>query len=269
MTYKAELQAEQEAGNMQRLKDKVILVAGAGRIGSALAGRYAAEGARVVLADIDLESAEAAVNQISQNGGEAVAVHLDGSKEQSVETAIASCIEAYGGLDGLHANFASLADSNPELSILELPLEVFDEVQRVNARGFYLCTRAALPHLLESGGGSIVYTSSAAAYSSGTGQVAYAMAKSAGHALMRHVAQRFGPEGVRANTIAPALTLPEDFDALLPPEFLDMAKSAAAIKSRIGRPVDIAAMGTLLLSDEGSYITGQVISIDGGTIMRA
>lgn len=254
---------------MQRLTDKIVLVAGAGRIGSDLARRYASEGAQVVLGDIDLQSAEAVVDEIKRDGGEAVAVYLDATDESSVDKAIAACVSNYGGLDGAHLNFASLADSNPELSILELPLEVFDEVQRVNARGFYLCTRAALPELLKRGGGSIVYTSSAAAYSSGTGQVAYAMSKSAGHALMRHVAQRFGPQGVRANTIAPALTLPEDFDALLPPEFLDMAKAGASIKSRIGRPADIAAMGALLLSDEGSYISGQVISVDGGTIMRA
>ncbi len=254
---------------MHRLVGKVILVAGAGRIGGALARRYASEGAQVALGDIDLESAEVVVEEIWASGGDAVAIHLDAANEPSVEGAVSSCVSTFGGLDGVHLNFASLADSNPELSILELPLEVFDEVQLVNARGFYLCTRAALPELLKRGGGAIVYTSSAAAYSSGTGQVAYAMSKSAGHALMRHVAQRFGPDGVRANTIAPALTLPEDFDALLPPEFLDMAKAGASIKSRIGRPADIAAMGALLLSDEGAYISGQVISVDGGTIMRA
>lgn len=254
---------------MDRLSGKIILVAGAGRIGAVLAQRYASEGARVVLGDIDLPAAEAVVNEIKGDSGEALAVHLDATDESSVNEAVASCMATFGGLDGVHLNFASLADSNPELSILDLPLAVFDDVQRVNARGFYLCTRAALPELLKRGGGAIVYTSSAAAYTSGTGQVAYAMSKSAGHALMRHVAQRFGPEGVRANTIAPALTLPEEFDALLPPEFLDMAKSSASIKSRIGRPADIAAMGALLLSDEGSYITGQVINVDGGTIMRA
>jgi NAD(P)-dependent dehydrogenase (short-subunit alcohol dehydrogenase family) len=254
---------------MQRLEGKVILVGGAGRIGSELARRYASEGAQVVLADLDLASAEAVVGEIGQADGQATAVHLDASDEKSVTAAVASCVDSYGGLDGLHVNFASLADSNPELSILDLPLEIFDETQRVNARGFYLCTRAALPEMLKRGSGSIVYTSSAAAYSSGAGQVAYAMSKSAGHALMRHVALRFGPMGIRANTIAPALTLPEDFDAFLPPEFTEMAKSAASIKSRIGRPADIAAMGALLLSDEGGYITGQVISIDGGTIMRA
>lgn len=254
---------------MQRLQGKVILVAGAGRIGGALARRYVKEGAQVVLADIDLQSAESVVDEIIREGGEAIAVQLDGAEEQSADAAIACCVETFGGLDGMHANFASLADSNPELSILDLPLEVFDEVQRVNARGFYLCTRAALPIMLKQGGGSIVYTSSAAAYNSGSGQVAYAMSKSAVHALMRHVAQRFGPDGIRANTIAPALTLPEEYDALLPPEFVDMAKSGASIKSRIGRPTDVAAMGALLLSDEASYITGQVINIDGGTIIRA
>jgi len=254
---------------MHRLKGKVILVAGAGGIGGGLARRYAAEGAQVVLGDIKKEAAEAIVALINQEDGEALAVQLDGTDEESVNHVVSTCVSTYGGLDGLHANFASLADSNPEHGILELPLEVFDEVQRVNARGYYLCTRAALPEIINRGGGGIVYTSSAAAYSSGAGQVAYAMSKSAGHALMRHVANRFGPQGVRANAIAPALTFATEIEPHLPPQLVDWAKAGAAIKSRIGRPEDIAAMGALLLSDEGSYITGQVINVDGGTVMRA
>lgn len=253
----------------RRLEGKVILVAGAGGIGDALARRYAAEGAKVVLGDLKLDAAAEVVDTIRQSGGEALAIHLDGADTESAAKAVASCVSSYGGLDGLHANFASLADSSPDLSILELPLEIFDEVQRVNARGFYLCTRAVLPEMLKRGGGAIVYTSSAAAYSSGPAQVAYAMSKAAGHALMRHVALRFGAQGVRANAIAPALTLHSKIEALLPPQMIDWAKAAAAIKSRIGRPEDIAAVGALLLSDEGSYITGQVISVDGGTIMRS
>ncbi len=254
---------------MDRLAGKVILVAGAGGIGSQLAARYAAEGAQVVLGDIKLEAAQPVVDAIVQAGGQATAVELDGSDEGSASDAVAHCVATYGGLDGLHANFASLADSNPEQGVLELPLEIFDEVQRVNARGFYLCTRAAIPALLERGGGSIVYTSSAAAYNSGVAQVAYAMSKSAIHALMRHVANRYGSQSVRANTIAPALTFPVEMEAYLPAQLIEMAKAAAAIKSRIGRPDDIAAMGALLMSDEGGYITGQVINIDGGSTMRA
>lgn len=253
---------------MGKLDGKVILVAGAGGIGSALAKRYAEEGAQVVLGDINLDSAEQVVGEIKESGSDAIAIYLDGADEDSVNKAMATCRSSYGGLDGMHANFATLADCNPEQGILELPLEIYDETQRINARGFYLCTRAALPMLFERGGGSIVYTSSAAADASSPAQVAYAMSKSAGHALMRHVATRYGHAGIRANTIAPAMTLHPGIEALVPPEMVEWACAAAAIKSRVGRPSDIAAMGALLLSDEGSYITGQVLSIDGGTTMR-
>lgn len=254
---------------MGRLTGKVILVAGAGGIGSQLAQRYAAEGAQVVVGDINQDAAQPVVAAIEKSGGQATAILLDAADESSANDAVASCVKTYGGLDGLHANFACLADSNPEHGVVELPLEIYDEVQRVNARGFFLCTRAAIPALLERGGGSIVYTSSAAAYNSGAGQVAYAMSKAAIHALMRHVANRYGAQGIRANAVAPALTFPAEMEAHLPAELIDWAKAAAAIKSRIGRPDDIAAMGTLLMSDEGGYITGQVINIDGGTTMRA
>ncbi|WP_317930237.1 SDR family NAD(P)-dependent oxidoreductase [Halioxenophilus sp. WMMB6] len=254
---------------MKRLTDKVILVAGAGGIGTGLATRYAAEGAKVVLGDINLESAQSVVESIKASGGEAIAVELDGASEQSIAATVATCVETYGGINGLHLNFAFLGDCNPALGILELPLEVYDETQRINARGFYLCTRAVLPVMMDSGGGSVVYTSSAAANASTPAQVAYAMSKAAGQALMRHVATRYGGVGIRANTIAPALTLHPGIEAFVPPEMMEMAKSAAAIKSRVGNPTDIAAMAALLMSDEGSYITGQVLAIDGGTTMRS
>jgi len=253
---------------MAKLEGKVVLVAGAGGIGSALAQRYAAEGAKVVLGDINFDSAKVVVNGIVQEGGDAVAIHLDGADTDSADAAVQSCVTNYGGLDGLHANFATLADCDPNNGILELSLEIYDETQRINARGYFLCTRAALPVMIERGGGSIVYTSSAAAHASNPAQAAYSMAKAAGHALMRHVATRYGEAGIRANTIAPAMTLHPDIEALVPPEMMDLARSSAAIKSRVGRPEDIAAMGALLLSDEAGYITGQVISIDGGTTMR-
>jgi len=250
------------------LEGKTILVAGAGGIGNALALRYAAEGANVVLGDIDLATADEAVHEINRNGDQAIATRLDGADEQSIEAAIGLCFDSYGSLDGLHANFAFMADGNPEVGILELPLEIYDETQRVNARGFYLCTKAVLPAMLEGGGGSIVYTSSAVGDAGSPAQVAYSMSKAAGHALMRHVATRFGPAGVRANTLAPAMTLHARIEKLVPREMIDVARAAAAIKSRVGRPDDLAAMGALLMSDDGSYITGQVISIDGGTTMR-
>ena len=253
---------------MGKLEGKVILVAGAGGIGTGLAQRYAEEGARLVLGDINLAAAQAAVAGIPDAAGTALAVELDGADVVSVAAAVARCVDTFGGLDGLHANFASFADNDQSLSVLDLPFEAFDEVQRINARGYYVCTRLALPALLARGGGSIVYTSSTAAYDSGEGQVAYAMSKAAGHALMRHVAKRFGRQGIRANAIAPALTIHAENEGYLPAGMLDWCISKAAIKSRVGRPEDIAAVGALLMSDEGSYITGQVINVDGGTVMR-
>lgn len=251
-----------------KLEGKSILVAGAGGIGNALAARYAFEGAKVVLGDLDRAAADEAVDAIVAAGGTALAVTLDGSDEKSVSLAVAAASGANGGLDGLHVNFASMVDSNPEMAILELPLEVYDETMRVNARGAYLCTRAALPALLARGGGAILYTSSAAAHTGGNAYVSYAMSKSATHALMRHVARRYGPQGVRANALAPAMTLHAKLETELPAELVSKLIAPAAINTRPGRPADIAAMSALLMSDEGSYVTGQVISVDGGLTMR-
>jgi NAD(P)-dependent dehydrogenase (short-subunit alcohol dehydrogenase family) len=138
---------------------------------------------------------------------------------------------------------------------------------RVNARGFFLCTRHAVPAMLARGGGSMLYTSSGAAFMGEQVRVAYAMSKVAAHALMRHIANRFGPSGIRANVIAPGVIAHPRFDAMISAELAEQMKAQVAMR-RLGRPTDIAAMSALLMSDEGSYITGQVISVDGGISMR-
>jgi NAD(P)-dependent dehydrogenase (short-subunit alcohol dehydrogenase family) len=253
---------------VRRLEGKTILVAGGGGIGRGLALRYAQEGANVLLGDIDLDAAAAVVDDIATTGGRALAVRLDGTDERSAAQAVACACDAYGGLDGLHVNFASFIDQDQDTGVLELPLEAFDETMRVNLRGYYLCTRAALPAILQRGGGSIVYTSSPAASKGEPTRVAYAISKAGGQALMRHVAARYGVRGVRANSISPGSVLHERHEADLTPEMKEWLFGLAQIKSRLGRAEDVAAMSALLMSDEGSYITGQVISVDGGVTMR-
>jgi NAD(P)-dependent dehydrogenase (short-subunit alcohol dehydrogenase family) len=253
---------------MQRLESKTVLVAGNGGIGSELARRYAMEGAAVVLGDLDLDGAQAVAEEIARSGGKAVATRLDGTDANSIAAAVALASKRFGGLDGLHANFASFADTAEDVSVLELKLAVYDETMRVNALGFLLCTRIALPEILARGGGAILYTSSAAAYRGEQTRVAYAMSKAAGHALMRHVAAKYGPAGVRANSIAPGLIMHDRLDPKMAEALKAWPLTHGYIR-RAGRPGDIASISALLMSDEGSFITGQIINVDGGSTIRA
>ncbi len=253
---------------LDRLQGKVIAVAGAGGIGDELARRYAAEGASVVVGDVEAGSAERIAGEINDAGGTAVGTTLDGGDDASVRDFVALAVSTYGGLDGFHANYASFADGSVGQDVLEMPLDSYDEAMAVNARGFVLCTRHAVPEMLKRGGGSMVYTSSGAVYIGEPVRVAYSMSKSAIHALMRHVANRFGPEGIRANVIAPGVIAHDRLMAMMPPEAVEQFKQVTALKTRLGTSADIAAMGALLMSDEGAFITGQVLSVDGGNTMR-
>jgi len=251
----------------ERLAGKVILIAGAGGIGNACAKRLASEGASVVLGDIDADISIGCAEEITQAGGRAVGLELDGSEEESIAAAVNVAMTRFGGLDGLHANYLQ-PNEGDTLDVLGIPMADWDEVTRGQQRGYLLCTRHALPPMLERGEGSIVYTVSDAVYMAEPVRVGYAMNKAAITALMRHVAKRFGHEGIRANAIAPGLIVHDKVEAMMPPEFLENSR-LATVTGRLGRPEDIAAMAALLMSDDGRHLTGQVISVNGGTIMRA
>ncbi|MDG2003559.1 MAG: SDR family NAD(P)-dependent oxidoreductase [Novosphingobium sp.] len=252
---------------MDRLKDKVILIAGAGGIGNACAKRLASEGAAVVLGDIEADVARTCADQITQAGGKAVGLELDGSEEESIASAVETALSKFGGLDGLHANFLQ-PNEGDTLDVLGIPMAEWEEVTRGQQRGYVLCSRLGLPPMLERGGGSIIYTVSDAVYMAEPVRVGYAMAKAAITALMRHVAKRFGHEGIRANAIAPGLIVHDKVEAMMPPEFLE-ASRLATVTGRLGRPEDIAGVAAMLMSEDGRHVTGQVMSVNGGTMMRA
>ncbi len=250
-----------------RLRGKVIIVAGAGGIGDHLAHRYALEEGSIVLGDIDGAAAARVAGEIRDRGGRAIGTELDGADEKSIADAVALATDKFGGLDGLHLNFAGFRLGDNE-DILGLPMEDYDEIMRVDSRGYVLCTRLALPAMLARGGGSIVYTGSDSAYLGEALRLSYAMSKQSLHALMRHVARRFGPKGIRANVIAPGIIWHSKLEAVMSAEVVAGFKEATLLKTRLGVPGDIAALGALLLADEGSFITGQVINVNGGTVTR-
>lgn len=253
-----------------RLEDKALIVVGAGTgIGAATARRLAAEGARVCVADINLPAAEAVAAEITSLGREAFAVAVDIADEASVNTAIGTAVARLGGLDGAHINAADLRVIFQDSDALTVDMEVFDRTLTVNLRGHLLCTRAVLPHLLKRRSGAIVYTSSTAAYDAESVRPAYAMSKSGLNALMRHVASRWGRDGITANCVAPGFVITAEMEAggQVPKDFLDYAKAKTA-STRLGQSEDIAAMVAMLLSEDGRWINGQVCNVNGGSLMR-
>lgn len=251
---------------MRRLEGKVAIVAGGGGLGSATARRLVEEGAAVLLGDIDGQAAERQAAAIASAGGQCHAVRYDQSDDGSVATLVAEAVTRFGRLDGIHVNAADLKAILADGDAVTIALDIFDATVAVNMRGVLSCAKHALPHLVASRG-SFVVTSSSAAHMGEPERVAYAMTKAAVNALVRHIASRWGKQGVRANAIAPGLVLTDQIRASLPEEFHDRALEVHR-SPRLGQPEDIAAMVAMLLSTDGEWINGQVIAVDGGASMR-
>lgn len=253
---------------MHGLKDKIFIVAGGGSgIGAATALRLAREGASVVVGDLRDKNAQEIAGRILAAGGRAVARQFDITVEESVRVLIATAVEHFGGLDGMHVNAADLEIIPQDTDVESVPLEVYDRTLAVNLRGHFLCTRFAVPEILRRGGGSLVYTSSAAAFMGEPQRISYAVSKNGLHAIVRHVASRWGRQGVRANAVAPGLVLTDSAKGALREE--DRAAVLALGRSpRLGEPRDIAAAVAFLLSGDAEWINGQVLSVDGGVTLR-
>ncbi len=255
---------------MRGLSGRVVLVAGgAGGIGTATSKRLGEEGASVMVADLNADQADEVAAAIRSAGGNADSIPIDLRDEDSVVAAVQRTVDRFGSLDVVHANAADLSPETigQDSDAASIPLDAFDRTIAVNLRGHLLCARHAIPRLLEKGGGALVFTSSAAAFAGEPERPAYAMAKSGLGGLVRHIASRWGKQGIRANAVAPGLVLTETIRESLDPAFRDMALSVTR-SARLGTPEDIAAMVAFLASDDASWITGQVFSVDGGAVLR-
>ena len=255
---------------MRGLKGKTFLIAGgATGIGAATAKRLAAEGACVAVGDINVAGATSTAEQITASGGRAIAIEFDLADTQSVQHLVDRTIEEFGGIHGLHNVGADLSDHNlgRDTTILDTDMDVWQRTLDVNLLGYVRTIRAVLPQLLEAGGGSIVNTSSGAALGSDPQHVAYGASKAAVNHLTRHVAVNWGKHNIRSNGVMPGLVMGEtqerQKDLQLQQAFLMFGKT-----TRLGRPDDLAAITTFLLSEEAEWITGQVWYIGGGSHLR-
>lgn len=252
----------------ERLNGRAIIVVGAGTgIGAATVERLCAEGARVCVADINAGAAEALAARMTDAGHEAFATPVEITDEASVNAAFVAAVERFGGLDGAHINAADLRTIHQDSDVLSVDMAVFDRTLSVNLRGHFLCTRAAVPHLLNSErGGAIVYTTSDAAFEGEPQRPSYAVSKSGLNGLMRHVASKWGKKGLTSNAVAPGFVMTPEMIAggAVPPEWIDHC-IAGTRSTRLGRAADIAAMVAHLLSEDGRWINGQVFHVNGGS----
>jgi 7-alpha-hydroxysteroid dehydrogenase len=251
---------------MRGLSGKTVAIAGGGRgIGAATARRLAAEGASVVVGDIQTEWAVATADAIRAGGGKAIGLSVDGTSPDSVGAFVTASLAEFGRLDAFHVNLAG--GTVGDVDALNCPLDVFDRGLAINLKSHLICTQAALPVMLERGGGAMIYTSSGAASGGSAWQVAYPMAKNGIHALVRHVAQRWGKQGIRANGVAPGLVLTEAVREHMTDEQVSGAEKRVPA-TRLGHPDDIAAMVAFLASDDAVWVNGQVFHVNGGAQMR-
>lgn len=249
---------------MNRLKGKIAIICGcSGGIGGSTVRRLAAEGATVAIADFDAAFATGLADEITEAGGQALGIGVDLADEASVDALYAAVLERFGGFDILHNNAAETTPSimNRDIAIQDMDVALWDRSFRINARGTMLMVRGALPTLLARGGGSIINTSSGATLLGDLFLPAYAASKSAVVTLTKYVAAQYGKDNIRCNAVSPGLIITQGAQHVA--GRFDVYKRHTLLPE-LGEPDDIAAMVALLASDDGKFITGQVIAVDGG-----
>jgi NAD(P)-dependent dehydrogenase (short-subunit alcohol dehydrogenase family) len=251
---------------MSRLAGKVAIVTGgAGGIGAATAHELAREGAAVAVVDIDEAKAIEVADAIRRTGAQAIALGGDLAAEDAARSVVQSTVAEFGRIDVLHNNAALTASSflSRDTTVSEMSLDVWQRSLEVNLGSQLLMCKYTVPEMRKSGRGSIVNMSSGAALSGDRTRLAYGVSKAGVHALTMYVATSEGKRGVRANTVVPGLILTDAVRAHLSEDILDRL-GGATLTPYVGQPKDVADLVLFLASEQSRYITGQMISIDGG-----
>ena len=257
------------------LKGKTATVTGgASNIGRAISITLAAEGANVVIADIDEKQMGKVVATIESSGGKAIAVKADITKRDEVDAMVKKALDQFKSIDGLVNNVGW----DSLMPFVETTPELWDKIININYKGMMNCCHAVLPHMIEKGSGAIVSTSSDAGRMGEFREGVYGGCKAAQISLSKTIAREVGRYWIRVNVVCPGMTMPtspEETGELggfghgfrtIPQETLDKIVRNYALR-RIGKPQDIAGAVAFLLSDAASFVTGQTLSVSGGYTM--
>jgi NAD(P)-dependent dehydrogenase (short-subunit alcohol dehydrogenase family) len=262
-----------------RLEGKIALVTGAGSSGpgwgngKATAALFAREGATVIACDIALEAAQEAADTIAAEGGKIIALRADVTSPDSVAALMTAIVERYGRLDILHNNVGTLALGGP----VEASLESWHRVMDINVTSMFLTCKYGLPVMLESGGGSIINVSSIIAETSvGPHYISYSSSKAAVNQFTRSVAIQYADRNIRCNAIMPGLMRTPMVEQTLGKGLsktelnaMIQRRDAACPIGRMGDAWDVAKAALFFASDDSSYVTGQILAVDGGVTLRS
>lgn len=244
-----------------RLKNKVAVITGAGQgIGKTTALLFAREGASIVVVDINESRAQTTANDISSMGGNAIAAKVNVASLRECEQLARTAVETYGTIHILINNAGITRDA----TLAKMTEEQFDEVISVNLKGVFNVTKAISPLMVEQGYGKIVNASSVVGLYGNFGQTNYVATKSGVIGMTKVWAREFGRKGITVNAVAPGF-IATDMIATVPEKVIAGIKERTPLQ-RLGEPIDIANAYLFLASDESAFITGTVLSVDGGMV---
>jgi 3-oxoacyl-[acyl-carrier protein] reductase len=245
-----------------RLSEKVaIITGGANGIGLAAVRRFAAEGAKVIMADFDENAGKEQEQALRAEGFDITYVQVNVADRESVSQMIEKTVETYGTIDILINNAGITRDA----MLAKMDPADFQRVLDVNLTGVFNCTQAAIPYLIEKGKGKIINTSSVSGVYGNVGQTNYAATKAAVVGMTKTWAKELGRKGINVNAVAPGFTATA-MVAKMPEKIIDQMKSVVALQ-RLGKPEDIANAYLFLASEESDYVNGHVLHVDGGIMM--
>jgi len=248
-----------------RLQDKVAVITGAGGgMGRTAAQMFAAEGAKVVVAEFSEPAGRETVRLVEEAGGQATFVRTDVSAEADAKAMIEHAVATYGRVDVLYNNAGIMPEADH--SVTDTAVDVWDQVMAVNVRGTYLGCKYAIPVMLDQGAGSVINISSfVAILGCSNPQDAYTASKGAVLALSKSLAVQFGPQGVRTNAICPGpVETPLLMDWLVKDEEAKRIRLARNPSGRFGKPEEVVHLAVYLASDESRWTNGAQLVVDGG-----